>query len=299
VIAALEGAAAVLVFGSGMAAATAAFLALSPGDHIVAPRVMYWGLRSWLLTDAARWGLRTDFVDMRDGRAIAAAIIPGRTKMVWLESPANPLWDVPDIHRIAEIAHAANAVVAVDSTCATPLLTRPLEHGADIVMHSATKYLNGHSDVMAGALATARDDEFWQRIVRVRTTIGQLLGPLEGYLLVRGMRTFPLRVATACESAMILAKRLSTHPRVVEVLYPGLPSHPDHQVAQRKMHGGYGGMLSVRVASEEAAIGTAARVQLWKRAITRGCRKFDRTSPQHRGHRLAMPARPSPTLGRH
>ena len=179
---------------------------------------------------------------MRDGRAIAAAIIPGRTKMVWLESPANPLWDVPDIHRIAEIAHAANAVVAVDSTCATPLLTRPLEHGADIVMHSATKYLNGHSDVMAGALATARDDEFWQRIVRLRTTIGQLLGPLEGYLLVRGMRTFPLRVATACESAMILAKRLSTHPRVVEVLYPGLPSHPDHQVAQRKMHGGYGGI---------------------------------------------------------
>ena len=210
----LEGAPCAMVLGSGMSAATAVFMALAPGDHVVAPIVMYWGLRVWLLNEAKAWGLRVDLVDATDPDAICAAIRPGETKLVWLETPANPLWSLTDIRAVAAMAHAAGALVAVDSTCATPLLTRPLELGADIVMHSATKYLNGHSDVMAGALVAARDDAFWARIKRVRATLGQILGPLEAYLLIRGMRTLDLRVRTACAGAMELATRLSNHAAV-------------------------------------------------------------------------------------
>jgi cystathionine gamma-synthase len=271
VIAALEGAPVAMVLGSGMSAATAVFLALSPGDHIVAPTVMYWALRGWLLNEAMHWGLRVDLVDTSDLDAVRAAIKPGATRLVWLETPANPLWTVTDIRAVAEIAHAAGASVAVDSTCATPLLTRPLELGADIVMHSATKYLNGHSDVMAGALAAARDDALWNRIKRVRATLGQILAPLEAYLLIRGMRTLDLRVKAACANAMELATRLMNHAGVAEVLYPGLASHRGHEVARRQMSGGYGGMLSIRVrGGEPAAIATAANVRLWKRATSLG-----------------------------
>jgi len=271
VIAALEGAAEALVLGSGMSAATALFLALSPGDHIVAPRVMYWSLRNWLTSEATRWGLSVDLVDMADLGALRAAIRPGATKLVWIETPANPLWSVTDIASAAEIAHAAAAAVAVDSTCATPMLTRPLEHGADLVMHAATKYLAGHSDVVAGALATRAPGPLWDRVKKNRAMLGQILGPLEAFLLIRGMRTLPLRVAAASASAMALAERLSAHPAVSEVLYPGLASHPQHAIARRQMAGGFGGMLSIRVAGgERAAIATAARVELWKRATSLG-----------------------------
>jgi len=271
IIAALEGAAAALALASGVSAATAVFLALSPGDHVVAPRVMYWSLRNWLATEATRWGLRVETVDMSDLAAVRAAVRPGETKLVWIETPANPLWTITDIAAVAGIAHAAGAVLAVDSTCATPLLTRPLALGADIVMHSATKYLNGHSDAIAGALAVARPDALWERIGRNRTTLGQILGPLEAFLLIRGMRTLPLRVQAACASAQDLAERLARHPAVAEVLYPGLPSHPGHEVARRQMRGGFGGMLSIRLrGGEAAAVGTAARVELWKRATSLG-----------------------------
>jgi len=272
VIAALEGAKSALLLGSGMSAATAVFLALTPGDHVVAPKVMYWSLRNWLATEATRWGLRVDLVDATDLDAVRAATRPGATKLIWIETPANPLWPVTDIAAVAGIARAAGALLAVDSTCATPLLTRPLEHGADIVMHAATKYLNGHSDVVAGALATAQPDiPWWDRIRRNRATLGQILGPLEAFLLIRGMRTLPLRVQAASASAMDLADRLSRHPAVAEVLYPGLPAHPGHAVARRQMRGGFGGMLSIRVrGGEAAAIAAAARVELWKRATSLG-----------------------------
>lgn len=271
IIAALEGAPVAMVLGSGMSAATAVFLALSPGDHVVAPTVMYWALRHWLLNDAQHWGLVVSFVDTTDLNALRAAMRPGATKLVWLETPANPLWSVTDIAAVAAIAHAAGARLAVDSTCATPLLTRPLELGADIVMHSATKYLNGHSDVIAGALAATADDALWTRIKRVRATLGQILGPLEAFLLIRGMRTLPLRVPAACAGAVELATRLANHAAVSDVLYPGLPSHPGHAVAVRQMQGGFGGMLSIRLrGGEAAAIATAARVQLWKRATSLG-----------------------------
>ena len=271
VIAALEGAGTAMVLGSGMSAATAVFLALAPGDHVVAPRVMYWALRAWLQTDATNWGLQVETVDTSDLDALRAAVRPGRTRLVWLETPANPLWTITDIEAAAAIAHAAGARVVVDSTCATPLLTRPLALGADIVMHAATKYLNGHSDVIAGALATSQPDEFWARIRRNRSMLGQILGPLEAYLLLRGMRTLPLRVQAACASAMDLATRLANHDCVADVLYPGLPTHPGHDIARRQMQGGFGGMLSIRVrGGEAAAVATAARVALWKRATSLG-----------------------------
>jgi len=271
VIAMLEGAEAAIVLGSGMSAATAVFLSLKPGDHVIAPEVMYWGLRHWLLHEATDWGLKIELVDTADVEAVRAALRPGETKLVWLETPSNPLWSLSDIRAISDLAHAAGARVAVDSTCATPFLSRPLEHGADIVMHSATKYLNGHSDVIAGALATNAADEFWTRIRRTRSILGQILGPLEAYLLIRGMRTLDLRVRTACTTAMDLATRFMNHPNIAEVLYPGLPSHAGHAVALRQMKGGFGGMLSIRVrGGEQAAIDAAAKITLWKRATSLG-----------------------------
>ena len=194
VIAALEQGAQAALFASGMAAATAVFQALAPGDHVLAPKVMYWSLRNWLMNFATHWGLKVELIDMGDPAAVQAAIQPGKTKLVWVETPANPLWTITDIAATAQIAHAAGALLAVDSTVATPLLTRPIEHGADIVMHAATKYLNGHSDLIAGVLVTARDDDFWKRIKSIRAQLGGTLGSFEAWLLLRGMRTLHLRV---------------------------------------------------------------------------------------------------------
>lgn len=267
----LEGAAASIVLGSGMSAATAVFLALQPGDHVVAPTVMYWALRNWLKTDATAWGLQVDFVDMTDLDAVRGAVRAGETRLLWIETPANPMWSVTDIAAVAEIAHATGARLVVDSTVATPILSQPLSLGADIVMHSATKYLNGHSDVLAGALCTAHEDEFWARIKRVRAMLGQILGPFEAFLLLRGLRTLDLRVRAMSAAAMTVAAHFSADPRVGSVLYPGLPDDPGHAIAAGQMTGGFGGMLSIRVrAGEAAAIRTAANVKLWKRATSLG-----------------------------
>ncbi|GAA0284265.1 trans-sulfuration enzyme family protein [Rhodovulum strictum] len=267
----LEGGAATLLFSSGMAAATAVFLALSPGDHVVAPRVMYWALRGWLLDFATSWGLAVDLVDTSEPAAVAAAVRPGQTRLIWLETPANPTWEVADIAAIADIARTAGARLAVDSTVATPVLTRPLALGADIVMHSASKYLNGHSDVIAGTLTTAQRDDFWARIEAVLRQNGAILGPFEAWLLQRGLRTLFARVRWQCASTALLASRLAAHPKVAGVLYPGLPDSPGHAAALRQMQGGFGGMLSIRVAGgREAAIATAARVRVWTRATSLG-----------------------------
>jgi len=272
VLAALEGGRAALLFASGMAAATACFQALAPGDHVLAPRVMYWSLRNWLTTFATGWGLDVELIDMHEPAALERALRPGKTKLVWIETPANPLWTVTDIAATAAAAHRAGALLAVDSTVATPVLTQPLALGADIVMHAATKYLNGHSDLIAGALVTRdADGEYWQRVKKVRAQIGGTLGSFEAFLLVRGMRTLPLRVRAACASAARIAAHFERHPRIAQVLYPGLAAFPGHAVAARQMQGGFGGMLSVRVkAGEAAAIATAAHVKLWKRATSLG-----------------------------
>ena len=268
---ALEGGAKSLIFSSGMSAATACFLALAPGDHVVTSKVMYWALRNWLMTFATQWGLKVEFVDTDQTDQVAAAVKPGVTKLVWIETPANPTWSVSDIAAIAAIAHKAGALLGVDSTVATPVLTRPIEHGADIVMHSATKYLNGHSDIIAGALTGARDDAYWAKLRTIRSQLGTILGQTEAWLLMRGMRTLFPRVAWACKSAQSLAEKFAEHPMIEQVLYPGLPTFAGHAAAARQMTGGFGGMLSVRVkGGERAAIATAARVGLWKRATSLG-----------------------------
>jgi cystathionine gamma-synthase len=270
-ITALEGGAATLLFASGMAAATAVFDSLPVGAHVVAPRVMYWALRRWLAAADASGRLQVDFVDASALDEMRRAVQPGRTRILWIETPANPLWSITDIAGAAEIAHQAGALLAVDSTAATPVLTRPLALGADIVMHSATKYLNGHSDVIAGSLTVAREDEFWQRLLTARSGGGAILGSLEAYLLLRGMRTLHVRVERACHSAQRIAERFAGHPNVEAVLYPGLPTHPGHAIAARQMVGGFGGMLSIRVkGGAAAAIAAAARVELWKRATSLG-----------------------------
>jgi cystathionine gamma-synthase len=267
----LERGAAAMLFASGMAAAGAVFLNLRPGDHVLAPRVMYWGLRKWLMEFAVPWGLRVDFVEMGDLAAVGAALQPGRTRLIWLETPGNPLWGISDIAAIAELAHGVGALVAVDSTVATPVLSQPLTLGADIVMHSATKYLNGHSDMVGGALITARKDEYWQGVADVRHDGGAILGAFEAWLLLRGMRTLFPRVETACRNALAVAEHFHGHGAVAQVLYPGLPSAPDHALAARQMRGGFGGMLSIRLkAGESHAIATAARVKLWARATSLG-----------------------------
>lgn len=268
---ALEGGGAAKLFASGMAAATAVFLALKPGDHVIAPKVMYWSLRLWLSEFARPWGLLVDFVDCHHPAALQAALRPGQTKLVWIETPANPLWTVTDIARSAEIAHRAGAILAVDSTVATPVLTKPLALGADLVMHSATKYLNGHSDLSAGALVTAAENDIWERIGFNRKELGAVLGSMEAWLLLRGMRSLFPRVERACRSAQVLAEGLQGNPQVLEVLYPGLSGFPGHEIARLQMSGGFGGMLSIRVkGGEAAAIAAAAKVELWKRATSLG-----------------------------
>ena len=267
----LEGGAATLLLGSGMAAATALFLALERPAHVVAPKVMYWGLRRWLLETAPEYGISVTLVDMSDPEAVRAAIQPGKTRCVWLETPSNPTWEITDIAAVARIAHAAGAVTAVNSTVATPVITRPIEHGADVVMHAATKYLNGHSDVVAGSLTFKAKDRLFERAAAVRRDIGAILAPFEAFLLMRGLRTLHVRVRHQAAAAQAIAERLAANDRIAAVLYPGLPGHPGHDIARRQMTGGFGGMLSIRVkGGEQAAIRTAGSVRVWKRATSLG-----------------------------
>lgn len=272
VLAMLEAApAGALLFGSGMAAAIAVFAVLNAGDHVLAPRIMYWALRHWLMTELPRRGIAVDFVAMDDPAAVAAAVLPGRTRLIWIETPGNPLWTITDIAAIAGIAHTAGARLAVDATVASPYHLQPLALGADFVMHAATKILNGHSDVVAGVVAGARDDADWQRIVTARRLGGAILGPFEAFLLMRGMRTLFLRAAAQAANAAALAARLAAHDHVAHVLYPGLPHHPGHAIAAAQMRNGFGSMLSIRVRGGAAhAIATAAAVRVWHRATSLG-----------------------------
>ena len=271
ILARLDQGAASLLFASGMAAATAAFLSQPRPAHVVAPTAMYWGLQQWLRDDAPSHGIETTFVDAGDRRALRAALRPGRTRLVWIETPSNPMWTITDIAEAARLAHAAGALLAVDSTVPTPVFTRPLSLGADLVLHSATKYLNGHSDVVAGAIVFARTDGTFERAARLRMMLGGILGSLEAALLVRGMRTLHVRVRHQSAAALAIAQHFTGHAAVARVLYPGLETHPGHAVAARQMQGGYGGMLSMRLhGGEPAAIATAARMKVWKRATSLG-----------------------------
>ena len=260
-----------LLFSSGMAAAVSVLQALRPGDHVIAPEVMYWSLRNWLLDFATRWGLHITLVDCTNTDAVAAAIKPDQTKLIWLETPANPLWTLSDIAAISQLCKPYGITLAVDSTCATPVLSQPLTLGADIVMHSATKYLNGHSDVIAGALICAQPSPLWEGIRGIRRANGAVLSPHDASQLSRGMRTLFIRVREACRNAAILTAALQQNRYVTRVLYPGLWQGTALELAQAQMPGGFGGMFSVEVqGGEHAAIQAAAHTQLWKRATSLG-----------------------------
>lgn len=267
----LEGGEATLLFGSGMAAATTTLLALERPAHVVAPTAMYWGLRQWLVDDAPSHGLNASFFDADDPAGLRRAIRPGCTKLVWIETPSNPTWSITDIKEAAHCAHDTGALLAVDSTVPTPVLTRPIALGADIVLHSATKYLNGHSDVVAGAIVFARTGPTYERAARLRSMLGAIVGSVEAALLLRGLRTLYVRVRHQSDAALGIAEHFTDHPCVARVLYPGLSSHSGYAIAVRQMQGGFGGMLSMRIkGGEEAAVAAAGRMRVWKRATSLG-----------------------------
>lgn len=234
------------VFASGLAAFTALIETVPNGGGVVAPEVMYHGGQLWLrrLDEAGRIGLAL-FDQSRPG-AMEEAIGRVRPDLVWIETPVNPTWDVIDIRAAAQVAHAVGGLLAVDSTVA-PLTTRPIELGADYTFHSATKFYNGHADLLGGVLVTAEENERWDLVHWIRTHSGGVMGAFEAWLLLRGMKTLYLRVDRASESALAIAHHFEGHPSVETVLYPGLESHPGHEVAKTQMDRGYGAMLSLLV----------------------------------------------------
>ena len=270
-LAELEGGAEALLFSSGTAAAMAVVQSLKPGDQIVAPKIMYWGLRNWFVKYCDKWGVGLKLFNASDPDALKATVETGKTKLVWIETPCNPSWDVIDIAAAADVAHRAGARLGVDSTAATPVLTQPIKYGADLVVHSATKYLNGHCDVVAGAVVTAEKDNFWESVAQLRADNGAILGSLEAYLLQRGMRTLFLRIHRASESALKLAAHFEGHASVDAVIYPGLQSHPGHEVAKQQMDGGFGGMLCIQVkGGADEAVKVATRCNVFTRATSFG-----------------------------
>lgn len=259
------------LFASGMGAASALIETLETGQRVTAPTVMYHGVKTWLLRQQAMRGIGLDFFDAADPASLARAIIPGKTAMLWIETPVNPTWDVIDIKAAADAAHAAGAILVVDSTCAPPVLTKPLNLGADIVFHSATKYLNGHSDVTAGVLTTRAASPCWDKLQQTQVGLGATLGSFEAFLLIRGMRTLFLRVEQASRNAMAIARHFENHQRLQAVLYPGLESHPQHKVAKKQMLGGFGGMLSILVKGNEAETrAVASRLKVFTPATSLG-----------------------------
>ena len=269
-IAGLEGGAASLLFASGLAAASAVFEPLRPGQHVVAPQAMYFALQAWLKILADRRDVGLTLVDTSDPANVAEAMRP-ETAIVWVETMSNPTWDVADIAALAKIAHAGGAILGVDATVTPPLTCRPIELGADIVFHSTTKYLNGHSDALGGVLTTARDDALWQDIRGVRKFVGGVMGPFEAWLLLRGMRTLDVRWERASANAMAIARHFHDHPKVEAVRYAGLEDHPGHDIAARQFTGGFGGMLSILVhGGAEAALTVAKSVKLFVPATSLG-----------------------------
>ncbi|HUJ76082.1 MAG TPA: cystathionine gamma-synthase [bacterium] len=261
-LAALEGAAHGICFASGMAAMDAVLRLLNAGDHVVACDDLYGGTYRLFTQVCSRFGLEFTFADMADARQVRAAITP-HTKLVWVESPTNPLLKVLDIAAIAEQAQRAGALLVVDNTFATPYLQQPLALGAQVVVHSLTKYLGGHSDVIGGAALTG-DAALAQRLHYLQNAAGAVPGPLDCFLVLRGTKTLHVRMERHCQNALLVAQYLEAHPAVARVYYPGLPSHPQHALAARQMPGGFGGMVSFRLKEDSlraaAALCSATRV---------------------------------------
>jgi cystathionine gamma-lyase len=269
-IASLEGGSRGFAFASGLAATSTLLELLDSGDHVIAMDDIYGG--SYRLFEGVRRrsaALDFSFVDLTNHAAFEAAITP-KTKLVWIETPTNPLLKIVDIAAIAAIAKKHGLLVAVDNTFASPILQRPLEHGADIVMHSATKYLNGHSDMVGGMLVVGDNAELGEQLAFLQNSVGAVQGPFDSFLALRGLKTLHLRMRAHCENAQALAQWLQTHPAVSEVIHPSLSSHPHHALAARQMDG-FGGMLSIRLKGGfEAAKRFCERLELFTLAESLG-----------------------------
>lgn len=277
-LAAAEGGDAALFFASGLAAAAALLQTLPAGATLLIPRDAYHGVREMATTFLPRWGGRMEAVDMTDLAAVELALMglsPG--SLVWVETPSNPQLQIVDIAAVASLAHRHGAEIVVDSTFASPVVQRPLELGADVVMHSATKYMGGHSDVQGGGLILRQASERHRELLHVRKILGAVASPFNAWLVLRGLRSLACRMERHCASALTVARRLAAHPAVERVFYPGLPDHPGHDIARRQMKA-FGGVVSFCVRGEDgggdggksAAIETASRVRLFTNATSLG-----------------------------
>ena len=265
----LEGGAGALAFASGMAAGVALLQTLPAGAHVLMPDDAYYGWRVVAQEYLPQWGLTASFCPMDDLDAVKRALT-ALTRLVFVESPSNPLLRVSDIAAIAEAARASGARTVVDNTFATPALQRPLDLGADVALHSVTKYFGGHSDVQGGALVFKRRDETFEKATHIRHILGAVLAPFNAWLVLRGLRSLAVRVAAHSANALAVARAIEKHPAVSRVNYPGLPSHPGHAIAARQMSG-FGGMMSFHVkAGRDAAIAAVGRAKLFVRATSLG-----------------------------
>lgn len=288
-LAALEGGCGALAFASGMAATHCATMLLGSGEHLLAGTDVYGGTYRLLHKVINRSGVQVSLAPATDLAQFEAAIRP-ETKLVWVESPGNPLMSITDIAACAEIAHRHGALLGVDNTFATPVLTRPLELGADMVMHSCTKYIGGHSDALGGALVV-RDKELFDRLYFLQNATGGVLAPLESYLCGRGLKTLELRVREQCRTAQRLAEYLLKHPRVSRVLYPGLPTHAGHELAARQMEGGFGAMLTFEVRGDyQATKRVCEATRLFQLAVSLGAVESLIEQPASMSHASYDPA---------
>jgi cystathionine gamma-synthase len=269
-LAVLEGGAKAFAFGSGLAAVSAVFQCMKLGDHVLMPAVGYYASMKLADEIMGPWGLQMTQVDMEDLEAIKAAIQPN-TKLIWVETPANPLLGISDIQAICTLAHSHGIFVGVDNTIATPILQNPISLGADIVMHATTKYIGGHSDVLGGAIIMREENDWSARLKRVQILMGATQNPLDCYLLARGLKTLPLRMREHSASALTLAQKLEKHISIEKIHYPGLMSHPQYELAKRQMPNGFSGMISIQIKGDEAnARKVASSLKLFQQATSLG-----------------------------
>ena len=267
-LASLEGAAHGHAFSAGLGAVTTLMHLLSPGDHVVAVNDVYGGIYRMFTQVYEPKGYRFTFLSAEEVSTGLAEHLEEQTRFVWLESPTNPALNIVDIRAASEAAHAVGALVVVDNTFATPYLQQPLALGADLALHSTTKYIGGHSDVVGGFVAT-NDDGLSEQLAFLQKSLGAVPGPFDCWLVLRGVKTLAVRMDRHCENASAIAAVLEHHPRVVRVLYPGLPSHPGHQIAARQMRK-FGGMVSFLLENEQEAVDLVARTRIWKLAESLG-----------------------------
>jgi cystathionine gamma-synthase len=267
-LASLEGAAHGHAFSAGLGASTTLMHLLQPGDRVVAVNDVYGGIYRMFTKVYEPKGYEFTFLSPQELSHDLAAHLDERVKMVWLESPTNPLLNLVDIRGAATAAHEVGALVVVDNTFATPYLQQPLALGADVALHSTTKYLGGHSDVVGGFLAT-NDDALSEQLSFLQKSLGAIPGPFDSWLVLRGVKTLAVRMERHCQNAAAIAGHFVHHPKVERVLYPGLPSHPGHELAVRQMRN-FGGMVSLLVGSEEEAVAAVARTKIWKLAESLG-----------------------------